>query len=83
MDIVLDLIENEYGVLTTMNAADHFVETSNSLVDAQKNMTPDHIFYAPNLKKITLNDVPKEMKQMTLPVIKFFVIKERRKIINE
>jgi len=72
MEIVLDKEVNEYGVLRKMSAADHFVQTNNNLVDAQSEMTPDHLFYDPNIKKIKLKDVPKEMKKMTLPVIEFF-----------
>lgn len=72
MEIVLDKEANEYGIFKKENAAEHFVKTSNRLVDAQSEMTPDHIFYAPDLKKIKMEDAPEEMKKITLPVINFF-----------
>ena len=72
MEIVLDKIANEYGVLKQENAAEHFVKTSNRLVEAQSEMTPEHLFYAPDLKKMTMEEAPEEMKKITLPVINFF-----------
>ena len=72
MEIVLDKEANEYGVYKKENAAEHFVKTNNRLVEAQTKMTPDHIFYSPDAKKMKLEDAPKEMKEITLPVINFF-----------
>ena len=72
MEIVLDKEANEYGVFKKENAAEHFVKTNNRFVEAQSEMTPDHIFYSPDAKKMKLEDAPEEMKEMTLPVINFF-----------
>ena len=72
MEIVLDKEANEYGVFRKENAAEHFVKTNNRFVEAQSEMTPDHIFYSPDAKKMTLKDAPEEMKEITLPVINFF-----------
>jgi len=72
MEIVLDKEANEYGVFRKENAAEHFVKTNNRFVEAQSEMTPDHIFYSPDAKKMKLKDAPEEMKEITLPVINFF-----------
>ncbi len=72
MEIVLDKEANEYGVYKKENAAEHFVKTNNRFVEAQSEMTPDHIFYSPDAKKMKLEDAPEEMKEMSLNVINFF-----------
>jgi len=74
MQIMIDKNNNEYGLLRIKNAGEWFMQTANKLAEAQSEMTPDHIFYAgpEGMEKMTEKDIPKEMKNMKMPVIEFF-----------
>ena len=79
MEIMIDKRNNEYGLLRTKNAGEYMMQVQNNLVEAQSEMTPDHIFYAGpgGMKKMTEKDIPKEMKNMEMPVIEFFDNKKK------